>query len=281
MDDRPTHSTGAQSRPELAERAIGIFDSGVGGLTVAKEIYHALPNESTVYLGDTARVPYGTRSKETVVRFATQDARFLVEREVKAIVIACNTASALAKDELERLIDLPLFNVIVPAVLEAYKVTRNGRIGVIGTAGTIGSGTHERLLKTLDKELKVVAIACPLLVPLVEDGRLKGPLIESVIAEYLRPMREAGIDTLILGCTHYPLLKDIIVDYLYEQVKLIDPGEAVAKEVAQELGKRGLATGRKRAERGFFVTDDSESFRKTAEQFLGEPIENLARVDLP
>lgn len=264
----------------MDDRPIGIFDSGVGGLTVAKEIYQALPDESTVYLGDTARVPYGTRSKETVVRFATQDARFLVEREVKAIIIACNTASALAKDELKRLIDLPLFNVIEPAVLEAYKVTRNGRIGVIGTAGTIGSGAHERLLKTIDRKITVTAIACPLLVPLVEDGRWEGPLIELVIAEYLKPMREAGIDTLILGCTHYPLLKDVIVDYLYEQVKIVDPGAAVAKEVAQELEKRGLATEGKRAKHEFFVTDDSESFRKIAEQFLGEPIEKLQKVNL-
>jgi glutamate racemase len=281
MDNRLTHSTNTQSLPELAERAIGIFDSGVGGLTVAKEIYQILPDEATIYLGDTARIPYGTRSKETVIKFAKEDVEFLLSYDVKAIVIACNTASSQAEDLLKRSYDLPFFGVVEPACWEAHKKTLNGRIGIIGTPGTIGSGAHERLLKRLDPTLHVSSIACPLLVPLIEDGRISGPLIENVVVQYLLPIKKEGIDTLILGCTHYPLIRDVITDYLSERVKLVDPGAAVARKMVAELGRQGLRSSRKeQGKRQHFITDYSPTFRQNAERFLGEPLKDLQKVEL-
>lgn len=267
----------------MDDRPIGIFDSGVGGLTVAKEIYKILPFEPTVYLGDTARVPYGMRSKETVIKFAKEDAGFLLSMGVKAIVIACNTVSAQAEEELRKMYDVPIFGMVEPAAKEAVRASRTSRLGVIGTAGTIVSKAYDRAIKRLNPLAQVTSQACPLLVPLIEDGRLKGPIIESVVAEYLLPFREQEIDTLILGCTHYPLISPVIYDFLWERVKLINPGEAVAQEVAAFLSEQNLAVRRttlpsEKDHRQYFLTDVSESFKQTANQFLGEPVGEIGKA---
>ena len=189
---------------------VGVFDSGVGGLTVAREIMRNLPSEKIVYFGDTARVPYGSKSKETVIRYSRQIIRFLLEQQVKAIVVACNTASAFALDAVKDELDIPIIGVIEAGARVAAAETRNKRVGVIGTVGTVGSGIHEAYLKKLDPKIQVVGKACPLFVPLVEEGWLHDPVTVEVASRYLKELQEKEIDTLILGCTHYPLLRSTI-----------------------------------------------------------------------
>ena len=207
---------------------VGVFDSGIGGLTVAREIMRNLPSEKIVYFGDTARVPYGSKSKETVIRYSRQIIRFLEEQQVKAIVVACNTASAFALDAVREEFDIPILGVI-----EAGQVTRNKRVGVIATEGTIESGTHAKVLKQIDPEITVIGKPCPLFVPLVEEGWTHDPVTVEVASRYLKELQEKGIDTLILGCTHYPLLRSTIGQIMGEGVQLVNP----AYETALELGK--------------------------------------------
>lgn len=267
----------------MDNRAIGVFDSGLGGLTAVKRLRELLPGEDIVYLGDTGRVPYGGRSRETLIEYAKQDVKFLSRYDVKAIVIACNTVSANALEEAENTVDVPVIGVIDPAVKRAAEITGNGKIGVIGTAATIKSGIYLKKIGKTMPEARVTAVACPLLVPLVEDGRIhRGDIvIETVLKEYLEPVKRAGADTLILGCTHYPLLEGIIRDIMGEGVSLINSGGVTAETVAGFLKERGLLADRNPGETCYFVTDDTESFEKTASLFLGESLNGkVSRVSL-
>jgi len=254
----------------MNKQPIGVFDSGLGGLTVVKEIEKILPNENIVYLGDTARVPYGTRSKEAVKKFSFEDAIFLLGKNVKCIVIACNTSSALAGSELKDELKIPVFDVITPALSDAKKISKNGKIGVIGTRGTIDSGAYPApFLK-----------ACPLFVPFIEEGVIEGEALKLVAKEYLSDFKKEKIDTLIMGCTHYPIIKDIIKKELDDDINLVDPGESIAKVIKKYLIKNKMQnTEEKPGERNYFVTDYTERFIKIAELFLGHKIKrNLRKV---
>ena len=261
---------------------IGIFDSGIGGLTVARQIHKALPNEDLVYLGDTARVPYGTKSPSTVVRFSCEDTQFLIQRNVKAVVVACNTASAWALPILEKKYNLPIFGVILPGVRAALEKTRNQRIGVIGTGATIRSKAYSNGLLAGCDTAKVFSRACPLLVPLVEEGWTNRGVTRDILAEYLTPLRRHRIDTLILGCTHYPLLKPAIRAVIGRDIALVDSAESCARYVKERLEQLNLlAKSRRRA--GTiqpFVTDEADRFGELARRFLGMRCETAWKVDL-
>jgi glutamate racemase len=266
-----------------SELPIGIFDSGIGGLTVVRQIRRVLPNEDLIYLGDTARVPYGTKSPATVVRFACEDTQFLADQQVKAVVVACNTASAWALSTLERRFDLPLFGVILPGVRAALARTRNRRIGVIATPATIRSQAYTRGLLARDDSLELVVRDCPLLVPLVEEGWTSGPVTAAVLREYLAPLLARDIDTLVLGCTHYPLLKEAIAEATGGRVALVDSAESCAEYVADGLRQLGMLTvDRRRPGRVQpFVTDDTSWFDQQAGKFLGEAPDPAVQVLLP
>jgi glutamate racemase len=267
----------------LRQRPIGVFDSGVGGLTVVRQLRRLLPAEDLIYLGDTARVPYGTKSPATVERFACEDALFLARQQVKAIVVACNTASALALATLEEKFALPVFGVIAPGAHLAAKQSRLGRIGVIGTSSTIRSGAYARAIHRERAAARVFATACPLLVPLVEEGWLHEPVTLDVLRRYLAPLQRARIDTLVLGCTHYPLLKPAIRKVTGEDVRLIDSAQSCAAHVRDRLGALELlAKGRRRA--GViqpYVTDEPDRFRAAARRFLRVPAREPLHVELP
>ena len=217
-------------------RPIGIFDSGIGGLTVLKEIYRKLPHESTVYLGDTARVPYGIRSAETVTRYSMENTKFLFSQDVKMIVVACNTASSLSLEAIRSSVPVPFVGVIEPGAKAAAAATRNKRIGVIGTEGTIKSNSYSRAIMKIDNSIEVFGMACPLFVPLVEEGWTEGKIAEMVAREYLKEIKQKDIDTLVLGCTHYPLLKGILSDVMGEGVNLIDSAIETAREIKKSWG---------------------------------------------
>lgn len=264
------------------DSAIGIFDSGIGGLTVLKEIRKALPSENLVYLGDTARVPYGTKSPETVRRYTTQNTLFFLERGVKAIVIACNTATAFGLDFVKTHFRVPVLGVIEPGAQGAVKATRSGRIGVIGTAGTIGSKAYERAVKKLSPQADIVAKACPLLVGLVESGFFSGAVVEPVLESYLAEFKKAGApDTLILGCTHYPLLKKAIGDFLGPQTILVDSAEQTALALVATLKQEGLLTSRSGPGlTEFWGTDSPETMKKLGQIFLGTEIAEVRKAEI-
>lgn len=219
---------------------IGVFDSGVGGLTVVREIMRHLPNENLVYFGDTARVPYGSKSKDTIIRFSRQIIRFLKTKDVKAIVIACNTASALALEIVRQEIDIPIIGVVVPGARAAVRETRNKKIGVLGTEATIKSEMYTRLMQQEDADVSVVGKACPLFVPLIEEGFAKHHITREVIDIYLQDVKESGIDTLILGCTHYPLLRDSIAEYMGEDIHIVNPAYETAIDLQRILQSNAL-----------------------------------------
>ncbi|MFH1790788.1 MAG: glutamate racemase [Candidatus Omnitrophota bacterium] len=264
----------------MNRRPIGVFDSGVGGLTVARALAKALPNEDIIYLGDTARVPYGTKSKETVTRFALECMDFLGKFNVKLAVMACNTASSWSLETVREKFDFPVIGVIGPGVAEACGKTRNKRVGVIGTRATITSGSYPRGIRKLDKSIKVYQKACPLFVSLVEENWLNGRITRDVAARYLETMRRRGIDTLILGCTHYPLLKSVVKKIFSKRITIIDSSLSVSKEVKAFIRGNGLAnrTGRKGGIR-FFVTDDPAAFRRVSGIFLKKNI-LVKKVDI-
>lgn len=242
---------------------IGVFDSGLGGLTVVKQLTALLPHEDIVYLGDTARVPYGPRSKETIIKFSFEDANFLLSHKVKCIVIACNTSSALAGAELKRKIGIPVFDVITPALTFAKQTSKTGRIGVIGTVGTIKSNAYK----------VPFAVACPLFVPFIEEGQINSPALKLVARGYLSQFKKHKIDTLILGCTHYPIIKDIIGKTVGTKVSLVDSGKVAADELKDYLTTGGMLNDQKRlGNKSFFLTDYTEGFTKVAEMFLREKI---------
>ena len=264
-----------------AQLPIGIFDSGIGGLTVVRQIQKVLPQEDLVYLGDTARVPYGTKSPSTVIRFACEDTQFLLQRNVKAVVVACNTCSAWALPMLEKKFKVPIFGVIVPGVQAALGQTRNQRIGVIGTSATIRSRAYSNAILAFGG-VKVFTQACPLLVPLVEEGWLNHPVTAAVLREYLRPLLVHHIDTLVLGCTHYPLLKKAIEKVAGKKETLVDSAESCARDVRKRLEGLNLLRA-KRSRSGViqpFVTDETDQFARLSQRFLGIPAEPPLKVDL-
>lgn len=262
-------------------RPIGIFDSGIGGLTVLKEIVSELPLESTLYLGDTARVPYGIRSPETVTRYSFENTRFLFSKGIKMLVVACNTVSSVSLEAIKGSVDVPVIGVIEPGAKAAVSATRNGKVGVIGTYATIKSSAYTRAIRGLDASVEVFGLPCPLFVPLVEEGWTDGPVVEMIAQRYLNDIRGRGIDTLVLGCTHYPLLKSVLSKVMGDQVRLIDSAIETAREIHRTLGQSSLlrkATGS--VKREFYVTDSPEKFLEVGERFLGRRIEFIKKIEL-
>ncbi len=265
----------------VASGPIGIFDSGIGGLTVFAAIRRHLPQESLLYLGDTARVPYGTKSAETVVRYARECSHFLVDRGVRAVVVACNTASAYALPALARELEVPVIGVVEPGARAALAATRGGSIGVIGTAGTISSNAYGAALRELNPGVRVVSRACPLFVPLIEEGWLGGEITESIVHRYLDGVRAEGIDVLILGCTHYPLLASTIERELGEGITVVDSAETTALALKALLDERGLSgDGASPAGCQIYVTDLPARFEVIAHRFLEGDLPQVTRVDL-
>ena len=250
----------------MPEKCIGVFDSGLGGLTCVKELMALLPEEPIVYFGDTGRGPYGSKSNETIIKYVRSDIKFLSTFDLKMIVVACGTASAIALPVVKDEVDVPILGVVDNAAKAAVAATKNKKIGIIGTSGSIRSGAYERKIKEQNPEIETVATACPLFVPLVEEGYTKGQVAEIVAREYLEKIKQSGADTLILGCTHYPLLKDTIAKVMGEGVTLIDPGMVTAGYVKDYLTKEGLLShsGGQR----YFVSDCPDSFERLAEEFL-------------
>ncbi len=280
---RAHSASNGQAPSAAASRPIGIFDSGIGGLTVLKAVRHELGAEDVVYFGDTARVPYGTKSKETITKFSVDNVSFLQSFDVKLVIVACNTASSLALEALKDRFEVPIIGVIEPGARQALESTRSGRIGVIGTKATIGSGAYEACLKRIDPSVRVYSEACPLFVPFVEEGWLDGDVVNRVARTYLDGLKNFKIDTLILGCTHYPLLEGAIRKVLGPRVKLVNSAEETAKESRRLLGEMGVSARRKRgaATTRFYVSDEPESFRTLGERFLGRSIESVAKVGEP
>ena len=259
-------------------KPIGVFDSGVGGLTVVKELILQLPGEDIIYFGDTARVPYGIKSKETVIRFSIENILFLLKEDVKLICVACNTVSSLALPVIKHHFKVPIIGVISPGVREAVYATQNKRIGVIGTRGTIKSKAYEDQIKHLDPKIKVTALACPLFVPFVEEGWLSGDVVLNVAKDYLKPLKDAKVDTVILGCTHYPLLRPVIRQVVGSRVTLIDSAKQVAIEVKKILSSENLLNTGKKGSHKFYVSDNPEWFTGLAQRFLGKPIKNARKI---
>ncbi|WP_224366834.1 glutamate racemase [Hyalangium versicolor] len=260
---------------------IGVFDSGVGGLTVLKALMTRLPHESTLYLGDTARVPYGTKSGEVVTRYSLKNAQFLLERGIKLLVVACNTASAVALPALSSALPVPVLGVIAPGARAALQRTKGGGVGVIGTPGTIKSGAYQRELQAAEPHVRVKARACPLFVPLAEEGWTVGEVPHLVAREYLADFAREGVDTLVLGCTHYPLLKGVIAEVVGPSMALVDSAEATAEAVAELLTQRELlAPEGSPTTHGYYVTDVPERFVEVGARFLGRPIPSAEQVDL-
>ena len=263
------------------ESPIGVFDSGVGGLTVVRAIERLLPQETVIYFGDTARVPYGSKSPETVIRFALEDASFLASKRVKMIVVACNTASSVSLPALREKFSVPITGVIEPGARTAVEATHNGSVGVIGTLGTIGSGAYQKALRAAGSGVgMVVAQPCPLLVPLVEEGWLDGDITRMVVERYAAPLVREHVDTLVLGCTHYPLLKPVLGQVMGPEVTLVDSAEATACEVRDRLADRDLLADDAVAEGGFYVSDIPLKFQEIAQRFLGRTIPLVTQVEV-
>jgi len=252
-------------------RPIGVFDSGLGGLTTVKKLIELLPGEDIIYLGDTGRVPYGPRSSETIIRYARQDAAFLAGFDIKAMVIACNTVCSVAYDILKLAYDMPVYDVVSTPSKAAVEITKNGKIGVIGTAATISSGAYEAALKRADPEVTVFPVPCPLFVPLAENGRtcVNDVAAMAIAEDYLKVLRDSSIDTLILGCTHYPLLRDVITKVMGPGVTLVDSGAETARLVTGDLDRKKLTSpGGAVGTIRYFVTDGIEGFTTLASRFL-------------
>lgn len=273
----------AEYTPDKAA-PVGVFDSGVGGLTVVREIMRQMPDEKIIYFGDTARVPYGSKSQETVTKYARQIIRFLKTQQVKAIVVACNTASAYALDELEKEISIPIIGVVKPGARVAADTTVNGKIGVIGTEGTIGSRIYSRYIKELNPAVEVIGKACPLFVPLVEEGLLKDPVTDEIASRYLSELIDIGIDTLILGCTHYPLIRSTLGKIMGDNVKLVNPAYETACGLKSLLEKENLLNDNTPKlgdnQYQFYVSDAAEKFKRFANSTLKYGILAANRINI-
>lgn len=262
-------------------RPIGVIDSGVGGLTVAREIIRQLPNEEIIYLGDNSRCPYGPRPKEEVRQFTWELTNYLLSHDIKMLVIACNTATALVLDEIQSELSIPVIGVVYPGARTALKVTKNNYVGVIGTVNTIESGAYEDALKSINNQINVESLACPRFVPIVEAGEFIGSKAELIVAESLVPLKGKEIDTLILGCTHYPLLHNTIQAYLGDGIKLIDSGAETAREVSTVLFYSGmLNTKSSKSGHLFLTTGEKEIFQQIATNWFEEPVYNVKSVKL-
>lgn len=266
----------------MDNRPIGVFDSGLGGLTAVRKLIELMPAEDIVYFGDTGRVPYGGRSHETIVKYARQDVAFLRTFDLKAIVIACGTVSSTALSTLTAEEDIPIFGVVGPTALRAAHITRNNKIGLIATKATVSTGAYERFMRHANPAAKIYSLACPLFVPLVENGRTRpgDVVIETIVAEYLTPLKEAGIDTLVLGCTHYPLLMDVISNFMGPDVTLLDSGAEVAKQAVSCLNNSHLlADPQRKGTCRWYVSDTVDTFQELGSRFLGraitEPVEQV------
>jgi len=263
------------------KQPIGVIDSGVGGLTVAKEIIRQLPNEKIIYLGDTARCPYGPRTRQEVKRFTWELTTFLLEKNIKMLVIACNTATAAALDEIRKELSIPVLGVINPGARAAIKRTKNYRVGIIGTVGTVKSGAYEKALKSLNSRLFVTSHACPKFVPLVESGEYNGPIAEKIVDEALHPLLDQNLDTLILGCTHYPLLEPLVKNVMGENVHVISSGDETAREISAILQYNGqIDESEDEPEHEFYTTGSTWLFSKIASQWLGIPVDNVNKIKL-
>lgn len=267
--------------PHKQSDPIGIFDSGVGGLTVMHSVSSLMPNENIIYLGDNARVPYGTKSKETVISYSIECLKFLLKKKVKIVIVACNTASSYALPFITKLTKVPVIGVIEPGANAAVASTRNGHIGIIGTAGTILSGAYEKKIKRKLPNAEITSRACSLFVQLAEDGWTDSKVAKLTAQEYLSPMKKSDIDTLIMGCTHYPILKNTIAKVVGKNITLIDPGIETAIYANEILSKKNLINKSKsKGFRKFFVTDLPNNFKEVAERFLEEKISNIKKIKL-
>ena len=273
-----------QSDEDRRHAPIGVFDSGVGGLTVVREIMRQIPNERIVYFGDTARVPYGSKSKDTVTRYSRQIVRFLQSHEIKTIVVACNTASAYALDEIEKEADIPMIGVVKPGARTAVQVTKNGKIGVIGTEATIGSKLYNQYIKQLKEEVEIFGKACPLFVPLVEEGLWQDPVTDEIATRYLAELIDIGIDTLILGCTHYPLIRSTLGRIVGEKVTLVNPAYETARELREMLEERSLLNDKKPVlgenQYQFYVSDMADKFKNFANSIIKYGILSAKAVNI-
>lgn len=260
---------------------IGVFDSGVGGLTVAREIMRQLPNEDIVYFGDTARVPYGSKSKKTVLKYSKQIVRFLLTKDVKAVVVACNTASALALDEIAEEIEIPVIGVVKPGAKMAVETTKTGTVGVIATQSTIKSGIYNDYIRELNPDITVVSKACPLFVPLVEEGLLEDRVTDDIVGRYLQELKEYHVDALVLGCTHYPLLRNTIKRFMGEEVHLVNPAYETAKSLKELLTEQGILNKKKhKTEYEYYVSDGVEQFISFADRVLPCHVTDTTVVDI-
>jgi len=265
------------------QRPIGVFDSGLGGLTAVRQLRRIMPSENIIYFGDTARVPYGNRSRETLVKYTRQDTRFLRSFDLKAIVVACGTVSSNCLELLQEENDIPIIGVVDPAVRRAVKVTHNRRVGMVATRASVSSGAYERTFAALDSSVQVFSRACPLFVPLVEEGRCRpgDMVIELVAREYLRPLQELEVDTLVLGCTHYPLLTDVIHQIMGPGVELVDAGAESAKAVRDLLERRDACAVREEGTASFYTSDRAADFQRLAALFLGsELMHRVEQIDI-
>lgn len=268
------------TRNPLTSRPIGVFDSGIGGLTVVRALTQHLPHENIVYFGDTARVPYGPKSSQVVREYSVQDTEFLMSHDVKMIVVACNTVSSVALDVVMKRAGVPVVGVILPGARAAAAATRNRRVGVIGTVGTIASNAYVNAIRLIDPAVTVFGQACPLFVPLAEEGWTEHPATELIVKEYLFPLKREKIDTLVLGCTHYPILAGAIAKYLGDGVTLIDSGEAAAGEVGETLSPAGLKNpSSAKPNIQFFVSDIPHKFTEVGERFLGHKLGRIRRAE--
>ncbi len=262
-------------------KPIGVFDSGVGGLTVVAELFRMLPDENVVYFGDVGRYPYGPRSKDIIIQFTRQDVAFLLEQEVKFIITACNTASAVAMPMIVSELPVDSLGVILPGAEAAAATTVNGKVGIIGTVATIASDSYPKAIHALDSKIKVFSLACPLFVPLAEEGYQDKQAAYLIAEDYLKVLRENDIDTLVLGCTHYPLLKKTIQDVIGDKVTLIDSATATAARVLTYLNeKQMLRENNSPTSHKFYVSDVPDKFQAVASRFLGREVNNIIRVDI-
>ncbi|TCK93295.1 glutamate racemase [Natranaerovirga hydrolytica] len=263
-------------------RPIGVFDSGVGGLTVAKEIMSLLPNEKVIYFGDTARVPYGNKSQHTIIKFSQQIVRFLIEKDVKAIVIACNTANAYALEAMQEIFNIPIIGVAQPGAQMAIQATKNNKIGIIGTEGTIQSKIYSKLIQSMNTDAHVYGKACPLFVPLVEEGLLNDSVTYEIANRYLRTLKEKQVDTIVLGCTHYPLIKTLLQEIMGESVNLVDPAFETAKNLKALLinQNRINENNNDKYNHYFYVSDRAEKFEHLAKIILNHPMMPVEQINI-
>ncbi len=266
---------------KIKSAPIGVFDSGIGGLTVAKELIRSLPSENIIYLGDTARVPYGTKSGRTVIIYSHRNTEFLVSKGIKLLVVACNTASSVSIPSLRDEFEIPVIGVIDPGARKAVSVCSTGKIGVIGTPSTISSSAYMKAIHALNSDIEVFAKACPLFVPLADEGWVEGDLVEQIVEQYLSEIKQSGIDTLVLGCTHYPLLKQTIQKVMGNEITLVDSAEETTSEIKKILTKEELLNNSgSESNREFYLTDVSDTFISVAGRFLGETIDKINMVDI-